>query len=350
MIYLGDKTAGRDNNLNLIRAIAASAVLVSHAFPIALGPGATQPMEQLFGHTLGTISVFAFFSISGFLIASSFERSSSKTSFLTARFLRLYPALICSLLLVAFLIAPLVSSLSASDFLGSSAPWLFMVKNTLLASPMFVLPSVFETNPYTAIEGSIWTLFYEVLCYMGVFVAGVAGVLRNRLLASVALLIYFALWLGIEASGLQLHPKLHSLLNLSLPFVVGTLFYLWQDRLPLHLAGFAALGALTWLAHGSFAYTVLFCVTLAYGVFWLAYIPGGFLKAYNRLGDYSYGIYIYAFPLQGLAVYLFGPQTPWQNMLYAYPATLMLSVLSWHLIEDPALRMKSRVVGWMKPA
>jgi len=88
MVYLGEKASGRDNNLNLIRAIAATAVLVSHAFPITLGPTASEPLVASTGHSLGGLSVYAFFAISGFLISMSFERTSSWLSFLTARFLR----------------------------------------------------------------------------------------------------------------------------------------------------------------------------------------------------------------------------------------------------------------------
>ena len=350
MVYLGDKAKGRDNNLNLIRMIAATAVLISHAYPIALGPGAVQPLQAVLGHTLGTLAVFAFFTISGFLITASFERSSSHTSFLAARFLRLYPALIVSLLVVGLGIAPLVSSLGAEGFLASSHPWEFIARNLTLASPMYELPTVFETNPYPAIEGSIWTLFYEVLCYMSVFLAGVAGLWRRRRLAAAVLGLYFVLWFSAEATGAALHPKLDALLTLSLPFAIGIAFYLWRDRLPLSLALLAALAGLAWLWRETSAYTPLLALALGYGVFWLGYVPGGWLRAYNRLGDYSYGMYIYAFPIQGLMVWLWGAQSPVQNMFLAFPATLAISVLSWHLIEAPALRAKARMVGWLRPA
>ncbi len=349
MVYLGDKATGRDNNLNLIRMVAATAVLVSHAWPITLGPGAVQPLEEAVGHTLGTLAVFAFFTISGFLITASFERSSSLTSFLAARFLRLYPALIVSLLVVGLVIAPLISSLGAVGFLSTSHPWEFIARNLALASPMFVLPTVFESNPYPAIEGSIWTLFYEVLCYMGVFLAGVAGLWRRPGLAALALGLWLALWLVARASGVALHPKLVALMTLSLPFVIGIAFYLWRSCLPLGLGVLAVLVASAWLARGTALHTPLVALALGYGVFWLAYVPGGILRAYNQLGDYSYGMYIYAFPVQGLMVWLFGPQGPVTNMMLAFPATLVLSVLSWHLVEAPALGAKSRVVGWLKP-
>ncbi len=71
-------------------------------------------------------------------------------------------------------------------------------------------------------------------------------------------------------------------------------------------------------------------------------MPGGVLRRYNRVGDYSYGLYIYAFPVQGLVQHLFGPLTPAGNMLLALPPTLVLAVLSWHLVEKPWLGSGTR--------
>jgi len=79
---------------------------------------------------------------------------------------------------------------------------------------------------------------------------------------------------------------------------------------------------------------------LGYAVFWLAYVPRGRLLIYNRLGDYSYGIYIYAFPLQGAVIWFFGPMTPGMNIAISLPITLLFAVLSWHLVEAPALRLQ----------
>ena len=92
-------------------------------------------------------------------------------------------------------------------------------------------------------------------------------------------------------------------------------------------------------------YDIFLLITLAYGVFWLAYIPSGRIRVFNQMGDYSYGIYIYAFPMQGLAVWLFGPMTPYENMAWALPMTLAPSILSWHLIEKPALDARHRVTN-----
>jgi len=348
MTHLGDVASGRDNNLNLIRMIAALAVLVSHAFPIALGPGATEPLQTLAGASLGGLAVKVFFVISGFLIAESFVRSRSRIDFLAARALRLWPALLLSLVVVAFVMGPIVTTLGLSTYLTAPGTWIFMIKNTLLVSPAYTLPGVFETQPYPDVEGSIWTLFYEVACYVGVFIAGVIGLLTRRGAMSIALLAFASLWIAAEVMDLTLHLKLRKMLELGLPFAMGTGLWLWKDRIPLSIWGVVV----CWLAVVTLAATPLYglflVVALAYTTFWLAYIPGGWVRAYNRFGDYSYGVYIYAFPAQGLAVWLTGGEVmnPYLNMAIALPLTLIPSILSWHLLEKPALAQRKRVAGW----
>ena len=343
MVYLSDRATGRDNNLNLIRAIAASAVLVSHAYPITYGPGLWEPLKGSLGHSLGAISVYVFFAISGFLISMSFERSSSWTSFMVARILRLVPGLLVSLMIVAFILGPLVTSLPQELYWSDPRTYLFVLRNVTLVSLQFTLPGVFETLPFKAVEGSIWTLFHEVVCYLGVFVLGILGLLRKRLWMIGFFLAYFALWFAIEINGAP-HPRISALQDLSLPFVIGMVFYLWRERLPLLFTPIVILTLATWVCRNWVVYDFLLVLTLSYATFWAGYIPGGILRAYNRVGDYSYGIYIYAFPFQGLAIWLTHTQYPIINMLISFPLTLIVSIASWHLIEEPALAMKSAVV------
>jgi len=83
-------------------------------------------------------------------------------------------------------------------------------------------------------------------------------------------------------------------------------FYVWRDRLPLSLIGVVILAGLAWLTRGTIVYDFALALALSYATFWLAYIPGGVIRRFNELGDYSYGIYIYAFPLQGFSIWLLG--------------------------------------------
>ena len=342
MIRLGDRARGRDNNFNLIRAVAATAVLVSHAWPLTLGQGTPEPLVALTGKALGTWAVEVFFVISGFLIAASFARRPDAAAFLAARTLRLFPGLFVSLVFVALVMGPVVTALPLADYLTDPALPTFVLRNMALVSPAYTLPGVFETNPYPAVEGSIWTLVHEVVCYMGVLAIGMLGAFRNPRRMAVGLLVYAALWLIYLLAGQGLHPKIDALHRLSLPFAMGLLFFVIRDRLPLTAWGLPLVWVPPILLAGTFVGQPVLSFALAYSVFWLAYMPRGLLPAYNRLGDYSYGIYVYAFPLQGLMVWLAGPMAPGTNIALALPATLACAILSWHLVEAPALARRHR--------
>ena len=337
MVFLSDRSEGFDNNLNLIRAVAATAVLVSHAYPVTRGMEAIQPLKLLTGYSLGTLAVYVFFAVSGFLISMSFMRTASWVSFLVARVLRLWPGLLVSLILIAFVMGPLVTDIGARSYFASASPWTYVPKNASLGYLQYRLNGVFPT------VGSIWTLFYEVLCYMGVFALGVIGILKSRMLMLLALPVYGVVWVYVETYGIQYH--IDTLQDLSLPFVIGMYFYQFRDKLPLSIIGALGLGALAILLKGTLAYEPALALALAYGTFWIAYIPGGLIRRYNAIGDYSYGIYIYAFPLQGLAVWLYGPQSPLMNMIISFPMTLICAIASWHWVEKPAMEAKGRLLA-----
>jgi peptidoglycan/LPS O-acetylase OafA/YrhL len=350
MLYLGDVATGRDNNFNLIRFAAAASVLVSHAWPIALGPGTAEPLQALTGHTLGTLAVYVFFAISGFFISASFAASASAGDFLLARGLRLFPCLAVSLLLVAFAMGPFVTTQPAAGYLQAPETWRFLFHNATLVWPQYRLPGVFETNPYPAVEGSIWTLIHEVLCYALVFLAGLTGLSRRRRAMTAALIGYGLIWALPLLLPFRLPPRVMSLHDLSLPFVFGMAFWLWRDRLPLTLWAVAGLLGAASLARGTSLGTPLLVAFLAYATFWAGFVPKGPIRAWNRLGDYSYGMYVYAFPLQGLAVWLAGPLTPMANVALALPVTLVFAILSWHLVERPARALRHRAAPRLRRA
>lgn len=338
MTVLGSVARSRDNNFNLIRLIAATAVLVSHAWPIDGGTAVEEPLRDLTGHSLGSLAVYVFFIISGFLITASFQRTASTGRFLAARGLRLFPGLAVSLLLVAFALGPAVTTLPLAEYLGAPQTWKFLAANITLIFPQYTLPGVFGTNPLPAVEGSIWTLVHEVACYLMVLAAGLCGLLSGRKIW-IFIALYALGWAIPLAAPDLLPPRIQALQTLSLPFFLGMLGWLGRDRIPLTIWGVGALAAL-WVVlrgtPGAFPALVLF---IGYAVAWLAYVPGGVLRRYNRLGDYSYGVYIYAFPLQGLVVWLFGSLGPAWHVLVALPPTLLAAVLSWHLVEKPALNL-----------
>ena len=334
-LSFGDRAAGRDNKFNLIRMIAASGVLVSHAWPATYGGGVVEPLEsELHGITLGTVCVYIFFAISGFFITKSFDRSDGIGRFLLARALRLFPALIVVLCLTV--LAGLWLTTAPIDVYLAAVPD-YLLRNLTLFRLQYALPGVFEDNPFgPGINGSLWTLNYEVLCYLGVFLAGVAGLLRAPRGFVLAFMVVIGLCL--LAPLLPYHPRLVKLFELGLPFALGAGAYVWRDRIPLGLAPGAALAALAVAAWWGPAdlFRPAFVLALSYWVFLLGFARVPALLGYNRLGDYSYGMYIYAFPLQQLAAH-WGTLWPSHNMAVALVMVLPCAVLSWHLVERPAL-------------
>ncbi|MFO6446932.1 acyltransferase family protein [Erythrobacter sp. NE805] len=332
---------GRDNNLNLVRMLAAGAVLVSHAFPIS---GGKDPLLVLTGATGGEYAVAVFFGISGLLIARSFDRRETMLHFAAARVLRLFPALAVVLVLTVCAGA-LLTRLPLADYLAARGTWTYIPANLLLASPQFALPGVFETNPYgPQINGSLWTLFYEVACYGGVVLLGLIGVLRRRWLALAAAALVGCAHIGIAWGsapggplGEAVSMRIALLARLAFPFMLGTAAYVWRERLV--LSGWIALAL--WIPTALLPAGTLLAagivVALVYGALWFGFVPKGRLLGYNRIGDYSYGVYIYAFPVQQALVHFAPGMSPLANIVLALPATLVLAVLSWTLVERRAI-------------
>lgn len=341
---IADRAGGRDNNFNLLRMLAATGVLVSHAYPISLGPGTPEPLSNLLGGiTLGTVCVMVFFSISGFFITRSFEQKHSLTAFLRARALRLFPALAVVLAVTVAVSAVFLTDAPPQAFWPAAGEYL--LRNLLLFFPKYPLPGVFEANPYgPVINGSLWTLSYEVLCYLGVVICGVLGLLGRRVAFAAVLGLLLTLYAITEA--LPLHNRIENLTHLGLPFAVGMSFWVWRAIIPLSwpLAGAALLAAVLLRPTPLFGFALT--LTLTYGVFVLGYARIRFLDGYTRVGDYSYGTYVYAFPLQQLAASL-GVMSPLANMALSFPVVLLCAVVSWMFVEAPALRL--RIAPAMQP-
>jgi peptidoglycan/LPS O-acetylase OafA/YrhL len=128
-------------------------------------------------------------------------------------------------------------------------------------------------------------------------------------------------------------------LSLGMPFAVGVTFYLAQRQLPLHPAILVGLILATVQVKGTGLYQPMVVLAICYGVFVLAYLPQGIVTRYNALGDYSYGVYIYAWPVQQSVIHYFGSMDPLTNIALALPVTMALAWLSWTLVEKPALAL-----------
>jgi peptidoglycan/LPS O-acetylase OafA/YrhL len=329
----------RENNFDFLRFFAAALVLFAHSYPL-VGRRGDEPLTLLTGYEKGgSIAVGIFFVMSGYLIASSWLASSSPKSFLIKRALRIFPALIVAVLLSVFVIGPLVTHLTLGQYLAADGTWTYL-QNILLVT-RYELPGVFIGNVYPdVVNGSLWTLPLEVLMYIGVMILGLTGFLKRRLIfLPIAVLAVGHFWLlgklGIESYFIK------NIFKLGLLYYSGSALFLYRDDIPwrgwIAALLFAALVATFRTDIGPLVYFI----ALPYLVLYLAYAPLPLISRFGKYGDFSYGLYIYAFPFQQLTIYLFGPQVGVLGLtLIAFVPTLILAALSWHLIEAPAMKLK----------
>ncbi|AHL73652.1 sugar acetylase [Stutzerimonas stutzeri] len=334
----------RENNFDFLRFFAATLVLLVHSYPLT-GRRPDEPIELLTGYENGgEFAVAIFFVISGYLITSSWINSSSAKSFLIKRALRVFPALILAVLLSAFIIGPLVTDRPLSNYFSSPVTWTYL-QNALLIT-RFELPGVFSQNIYpNVVNGSLWTLPLEVLMYIGVLIMGLVGLLNRRLIfLPIAGLAVGHFWilgmLGIESFFIK------NIVKLGLLYYTGAAIFLYRDALPWRGWIAAALVVALALTFHTAAGPYVYVLALPYLVIYLAYAPIPLIARFGKYGDFSYGMYIYAFPFQQLTVYLLGHEIGvfWLTAISLAP-TLLLAILSWHLIEAPAMKLKKRFSG-----
>ena len=352
---LDELAIGRDNNFNLIRIVAACWVLVSHAYPIALGNGAVEPLDSILQMSLGTLGVLTFFVISGFFISQSFDRRRGELDFWIARCLRIFPALVFVLLLTVFALGPFFTTARLHSYFSEWATVTYIPRNLSLKWLQYDLPGVFASNPYPAtINGSLWTLFYEAACYFMVALIGMIGLAKQR---------RFVIFLGAYAAlyiGFKVLTPLHSILlqyatvanfhELTLPFVIGMAFYQYKATLRIHmLLSIILLLLFAISTHNSSWFREVFVCFWCYVVFCFGYVPSKNLRSYNRVGDYSYGTYIFAFPCEQAVVAIWPGISPVGLIFIALPVTLLFAVTSWHLLESKALSYRkllaARIIG-----
>lgn len=345
MSTLGDLTSRRSNNFNLIRMLAATAVLVSHSYPLSLGETAVEPLNNVLGISLGELAVITFFCVSGFFISMSRERAPSIIDFFSARFLRIYPGLTMALLLAVFVIGTVFTTLGASEYLSDGKIYRYIDNNLLLFNMKFQLPGLFQDNPYPGINGSLWTLFYEVMLYVLVGVLGALSFFGAGKRFFWFLTVYVAVYLGFKLLGIHtsLVTELHRaqfFFSWSFPFVIGMALYRYRHNIKLRPVWLVPLLVLA----GGTLHTAYFfeCFVLAwtYLIFYLGFSTHSFFDRYNKLGDYSYGVYIYAFPVQEILAHQFKGIDPLVMIALAFPVVLIAAVLSWHLLEKPCMSMR----------
>lgn len=326
----------KNNNFNLIRLLAASTVVFSHAFLLGIGNTKSEPL-MIFTHgqsTLGHLAVLIFFVISGFLITMSFDKTKNLSYFLKSRFLRIFPGLIFVVLLTVFILGPLVTTLPKGEYFSKTETYTYL-STILLYQYNNNLPGVFKGAP---VNGSLWTLQYEFPFYLFVAFLGITKLLNKKM---VLFLFIGSFFLSLFQNPYE-NTQLTWIPDLLRFYAAGMIFYLYRVKIPLH----PILAILSLLAVLASAYLGFFnAVFSIFGSYLVLYFSFTFIRPINKYlekTDLSYGVYIFAYPIQETVAKFFNGnlQAALLNFLISFPLTLVFAFLSWHLVEKKALKFK----------
>lgn len=349
---IGDLVKDRNNNFNLVRFIAASAVIYSHSFTILEGDRGYWLSTGILSQEIGSLAVNMFFIVSGFLIAKSWCEQPDLLRFATARLLRIFPALAALSFATVFIIGPIASTCLPDNYFADLNTWLYLPLTTTLIDDKAMLPGTFETGMQAGVVNApLWTLKYEVLSYLLVAALGMVRLRMHR--GALAVLI------GIGAGFLAIqtltdwrgeYALIDSLMRFWFCFFVGAGFYLLRNRVQLRFLTVLSLAALAMLVEDSPYAELAATLALGYGLLWVALVPQGAIRAFNRIGDYSYGLYIFAWPIQQLVAQTLPELTPHLHFLASYPVALLVAAFSWHLLEKPCLKHRVFVLALVHSA
>ncbi len=332
-----------DNNFNLIRMVAATLVLISHCYPLA-GNRGWEPFSYYLGgyDTGGGWGVSIFFVISGFLVTRSVLHHTT-FDYLMSRVLRIVPALALAVTVTVFLIGPLVTSDAITEYFTSPQTWRYLL-NVNIFELTQSLPRVFTTNPeaYT-VNGSLWTLPIECGFYVFLPLMAATGMLSPRAALAVVFAViaiylvntyYFNLEWNNQGGLLFRGAPLYSTVRNFLFFFIGSCFWIWRSRLVYsHGLAIAMVGVLYLFAAQPFR-TAAYYVALPYLVMYVALTRNRIFRRYQDLGDYSYGTYIFAYPVQQSVVATMGASIgPMALCAIAAPITFILAFVSWRWVE-----------------
>lgn len=351
----------RCNSVNALRLGLALLVIVSHSITLS---GGVEPVGRITGGVvdLGTIAVDGFFALSGFLIARSYLGSPSVWRYLWRRFLRIMPGFWMCLLISAVVLLPLAQmvqygTMVGFPLVGNQSVVGYVVNNLGLMIRQFHVRGLMDGE---AVNGSLYTLFYEFLCYLGVALLGVLGVLHRGRWAVLLLAILLGAVIAVElvSAGAVTGDSTARwlLLRFGATFLAGVAAFVWADRIPLNwpgamTAGLVLAGAV--VAGGAFGadpqsraiYLLLAPAAVAYLVLWSG--SNRRLASVGRRVDLSYGVYVYAWPVQMLL--LLTGAADWPLVVYIVAAAGIaagMAYASWTWVESPSLRLKSWTPSW----
>lgn len=335
---------GHDNFFTPLRLFFATIVVLGHAYVIALRDVAMEP-KLFFHYTLSFLAVNMFFIASGFLVTKSMLYRQDSASFISARTLRIYPALIVHVAFVMLIIGPLATNLPLKEFFTSPDWYLqpFMVLSFFETN--MVMPGIFATNAESLGSAPLWTLRYEVLAYIGTLCLFLIGFMRQRWMLLAQFVLPCAAYVLCHSTGVidALPATAQNILRFGIAYGLGATIYAYREHLSFHWFMLPVFLGLAYLTHQNVLSEITVNLFLAYGVMLVAYTKMPKLSWLKKLSDTSYGVYIYHWAVLQTLFYYMPSLSVMQLFAIGLPITAALAWLSWTYVEKPMLAKKA----WM---
>lgn len=338
--YLGDGLG--NNNLNIMRLLAALSVIYGHASAIT-GQGPADVFLQVVGFKfIGGVAVDVFFVISGFLVTSSSLNSNGLVYYIISRVLRIYPALIACTVFTVFILGPTLTV--SSDYWSSHETWDYLWHNATAYRTEYFLPGVFSASHDRAVNGSLWSLAIEVRLYVVVLLLAILGVLKRKKIFN--MFFFGSLFVGYfspNAFSLLFANSNH--LHVGMMFLMGS--FAWINRADILISPVVLLPMLFFAAslHGTASFGVAYSMLLPYLVLILAFTSCRCLSWISNVGDYSYGIYLYGWISQQIIFMLMPEVTNVVNAVISCVLATTFAAVSWHTLEKPVLALRVKFRG-----
>jgi peptidoglycan/LPS O-acetylase OafA/YrhL len=333
------------NNFDFLRIVFAIFVIITHAYPLS-GSVSEDWVSQISNHQMSFsyIGVAGFFAISGYLVTQSLERSKTIKEYFLKRILRIYPALI-GVLLLTLLSGAFLYSGNFSSYLKNSSVWTYVPFNLSLFNLQYSISGIFENNPFKyVINGSLCTLPYEMLLYILLSVLFYFRNNRQRILIvafAFTSIIVLKIFFHTDITNHRYPFYFVRSMDYSGFFCIGALLALLRVEQIKYKNMLLGVVLLVWIAALLLQYYVwIQHVVLPLAVILLGNYATSIIKNIkSKIGDFSYGIYIYAFPVQQTLEHFFR-LTSTQLMIFGTICTLPFAFISWHIIEKKALALK----------
>jgi len=345
-------TGGRPSGFDYLRIILSVSVIAYHTIVVCYGRdadfslwAANNPLRPLLEFIIPS-----FFALSGFLVAGSLFRN-TLPGFLALRATRILPALSCEIFISALIIGPALTSVSLDAYFSDKSFYAYFLN--ILGDIHYHLPGVFMNNPYPdRVNQQLWTIPYEMQCYIALSLLAAFRIVQKRRLfvlvfffATLFAYGYSAWWAGFDQTHWGPSGRL-----CVLAFLSGVIIYTWREKIPHSLPLFLGSLIVAYALMGRMETEYFAAFPVAYATVWLGLQNPR--KIFLIAGaDYSYGMYLYGYPIQQAMMQLFPFNHAWYaNLALSLVGSAIFAYLSWNLVELKIMNQKKRAISFVNAA